>query len=141
MRISDWSSDVCSSDLEETLTCKSLRDRRSDIVSGADDRDRCVSGFYCHAIPSAFSCPSVAELRARSCFLSTLPVAPSGRSSTNSMTSGMHQRSSRAERCVRIASSDRSEEHTSELQSLMRISYAVFCLKKKKKNTTNDIYT
>src|SRR3546814_1989859 len=31
----------------------------------------------------------------------------------------------------------RSEEHTSELQSLMRISYAVFCLKKKKKNTNN----
>src|SRR3546814_5678304 len=31
---------------------------------------------------------------------------------------------------------DRSEEHTSELQSLMRISYAVFCLKKKKKITT-----
>src|SRR3546814_7877080 len=30
----------------------------------------------------------------------------------------------------------RSEEHTSELQSLMRISYAVFCLKKKKSNTT-----
>src|SRR3546814_2932815 len=32
--------------------------------------------------------------------------------------------------------SDRSEEHTSELQSLMRISYAVFCLKKKKTATT-----
>src|SRR3546814_8874765 len=32
----------------------------------------------------------------------------------------------------------RSEEHTSELQSLMRISYAVFCLKKKKKKNTND---
>src|SRR3546814_9535727 len=32
---------------------------------------------------------------------------------------------------------DRSEEHTSELQSLMRISYAVFCLKKKKKKTIN----
>src|SRR3546814_8599831 len=31
----------------------------------------------------------------------------------------------------------RSEEHTSELQSLMRISYAVFCLKKKKTQTTN----
>src|SRR3546814_10765684 len=31
-----------------------------------------------------------------------------------------------------LASPDRSEEHTSELQSLMRISYAVFCLKKKK---------
>src|SRR3546814_6115747 len=36
----------------------------------------------------------------------------------------------------------RSEEHTSELQSLMRISYAVFCLKKKKStNTTNDKHT
>src|SRR3546814_2101720 len=33
-----------------------------------------------------------------------------------------------------LASGRRSEEHTSELQSLMRISYAVFCLKKKKKN-------
>src|SRR3546814_1559338 len=34
----------------------------------------------------------------------------------------------------------RSEEHTSELQSLMRISYAVFCLKKKNKQTTNSTY-
>src|SRR3546814_3088461 len=34
----------------------------------------------------------------------------------------------------------RSEEHTSELQSLMRISYAVFCLKKKKNNTTKDYW-
>src|SRR3546814_7641673 len=33
-----------------------------------------------------------------------------------------------------VAMTSRSEEHTSELQSLMRISYAVFCLKKKKKN-------
>src|SRR3546814_4960990 len=41
----------------------------------------------------------------------------------------------------RSEDASRSEEHTSELQSLMRISYAVFCLKKKKnKNTlTNDI--
>src|SRR3546814_5487075 len=36
-----------------------------------------------------------------------------------------------------IARCARSEEHTSELQSLMRISYAVFCLKKKKKNKNN----
>src|SRR3546814_14809283 len=35
----------------------------------------------------------------------------------------------------------RSEEHTSELQSLMRISYAVFCLKKKNNQTTESIYT
>src|SRR3546814_3145558 len=36
----------------------------------------------------------------------------------------------------RLCSTPRSEEHTSELQSLMRISYAVFCLKKKKKRQT-----
>src|SRR3546814_16428139 len=61
-------------------------------------------------------------------------------------------RSARAGRLVGIASvagirglpgagaysaSKRSEEHTSELQSLMRISYAVFCLKKKKQKTTH----
>src|SRR3546814_5748436 len=38
-------------------------------------------------------------------------------------------------KAVRLA---RSEEHTSELQSLMRISYAVFCLKKKKKHTSKQ---
>src|SRR3546814_2322996 len=36
------------------------------------------------------------------------------------------------------SSANRSEEHTSELQSLMRISYAVFCLKKKKKINERD---
>src|SRR3546814_2870557 len=41
-----------------------------------------------------------------------------------------------------IIHGDRSEEHTSELQSLMRISYAVFCLKKKKHNKKHrDIET
>src|SRR3546814_12903539 len=44
-----------------------------------------------------------------------------------------HMRSSRA------SNSGRSEEHTSELQSLMRISYAVFCLKKK--NNKNETHT
>src|SRR3546814_5690785 len=39
-------------------------------------------------------------------------------------------------RLSEIADQHRSEEHTSELQSLMRISYAVFCLKKKKKHKT-----
>src|SRR3546814_3002428 len=38
---------------------------------------------------------------------------------------------------ARAEAEKRSEEHTSELQSLMRISYAVFCLKKKKKQTIN----
>src|SRR3546814_9037920 len=46
-----------------------------------------------------------------------------------------HARAARAEERERLVQrgGERSEEHTSELQSLMRISYAVFCLKKKKK--------
>src|SRR3546814_5192137 len=40
-------------------------------------------------------------------------------------------------RCVQPPAATRSEEHTSELQSLMRISYAVFCLKKKNSTTKN----
>src|SRR3546814_1999819 len=42
----------------------------------------------------------------------------------------------RSERAMLLE--ERSEEHTSELQSLMRISYAVFCLKKKKKNQNSN---
>src|SRR3546814_10506449 len=44
-----------------------------------------------------------------------------------------------ARKIPRVAPVDRSEEHTSELQSLMRISYAVFCLKKKTMNTKKSI--
>src|SRR3546814_8979108 len=44
-----------------------------------------------------------------------------------------------AEKIRNFAEQDRSEEHTSELQSLMRISYAVFCLKKKNKNKKHII--
>src|SRR3546814_2481086 len=43
-------------------------------------------------------------------------------------------------RSTTVLAGIRSEEHTSELQSLMRISYAVFCLKKKKKNTTKNVH-
>src|SRR3546814_13855154 len=46
------------------------------------------------------------------------------------------QGQTRSSRCSRSQELIRSEEHTSELQSLMRISYAVFCLKKKKQNKT-----
>src|SRR3546814_8078899 len=49
--------------------------------------------------------------------------------------SGRYGRSATGHRC-RATRSRRSEEHTSELQSLMRISYAVFCLKKKNKHKT-----
>src|SRR3546814_5318981 len=44
---------------------------------------------------------------------------------------------SAADRAIAAYILGRSEEHTSELQSLMRISYAVFCLKKKTKTTNN----
>src|SRR3546814_2001223 len=46
----------------------------------------------------------------------------------------------RAENAVEIIIALRSEEHTSELQSLMRISYAVFCLKKKKIHLTLSLH-
>src|SRR3546814_10328908 len=48
---------------------------------------------------------------------------------------GCQQLPGRHRNCQRSATRPRSEEHTSELQSLMRISYAVFCLKKKKHAT------
>src|SRR3546814_1940354 len=53
-----------------------------------------------------------------------------------------HPARSCAQPLDRVARGRRSEEHTSELQSLMRISYAVFCLKKKKqpqKRTTTNV--
>src|SRR3546814_8183298 len=65
---------------------------------------------------------------------SSASAASGVRSSFNSISSAMHILLQRlALHTVDIVSSrQRSEEHTSELQSLMRISYAVFCLKKKK---------
>src|SRR3546814_5498561 len=57
------------------------------------------------------------------------------RGSGNGRAPGIQDRRSFSER--RPRHSIRSEEHTSELQSLMRISYAVFCLKKKKKIKQN----
>src|SRR3546814_10641991 len=47
------------------------------------------------------------------------------------------ERKGRIEGAAAAAAVDRSEEHTSELQSLMRISYAVFCLKKNNKENTS----
>src|SRR3546814_3850160 len=52
---------------------------------------------------------------------------------------GKFQEMARQQRHIVAPLSKRSEEHTSELQSLMRISYAVFCLKKKNKNKHNNL--
>src|SRR3546814_6810637 len=88
MRISDWSSDVCSSDLIGPLL------RLLFVTKNLSQFRHFLGPFKRCAVPC------------RRHALSMIPFHP-----------------------CRIP---RSEEHTSELQSLMRISYAVFCLKKKK---------
>src|SRR3546814_6479960 len=107
-----------------------LRERRaSSFVPAARDsgeRERCAGGAV----------PAWQALRAAACARNSgraPPLFPS-------RSTWFHSRGSYACARVRLRSSrrvsfaGRSEEHTSELQSLMRISYAVFCLKKKKNN-------
>src|SRR3546814_9695329 len=108
MRISDWSSDVCSSDLTPPPGFPAVRQLSGCVVRSqrTDKARRRGRSLVDH---SRSDC--LAPLRARSDHWQD-----EGASS-------------------RTASGNRSEEHTSELQSLMRISYAVFCLKKKKKKT------
>src|SRR3546814_1769393 len=107
MRISDWSSDVCSSDLEELLPDDALvllAPRFTRWMRAGKVRFGKASTVKVADCP-AFTCPTSASSMLTSSFI-------------------------------------RSEEHTSELQSLMRISYAVFCLKKKnninKTHSTHD---
>src|SRR3546814_2134458 len=109
MRISDWSSDVCSSDLFEKSTRRTFSPYKGEAIHysmkgrvGAYDE---IMWRYEEPIPA---CPPIADY----------------------VSFYWHEVDHWYER---------SEEHTSELQSLMRISYAVFCLKKKKKNTTHNL--
>src|SRR3546814_6389235 len=119
MRISDWSSDVCSSDLAR------ISDRRDCGADPAGERG-----------PP----PSIPD--------NSLPIvipAKAGMTATSltGLRAGLHRRrrfgghsgrrARQFDRETAAAPESRSEEHTSELQSLMRISYAVFCLKKTKK--------
>src|SRR3546814_9713786 len=120
MRISDWSSDVCSSDLQIVRAVlgvveqadgprlvRDLLERKRDPHTVARRRAPVIVKHERHA---ASPSPSASRSALRSS--ATLIIAV-------------------------IGSASRSEEHTSELQSLMRISYAVFCLKKTTKNTTH----
>src|SRR3546814_9636991 len=110
MRISDWSSDVCSSDL-----------LRSAFHGGGA---RCRSGMARLLPPQGAMHDQHKSRRATSrplSFFLSRQVA--------TRTRGAATLSDR--RLNRGVGHHRSEEHTSELQSLMRISYAVFCLKKK----------
>src|SRR3546814_10046415 len=102
MRISDWRSDVCSSDLGDHVGAGRPRGADADAdVAGAG------AGVALGHVGGA------------------LDVAGQDMVDRLALLHGGVERVDR-----------RSEEHTSELQSLMRISYAVFCLKKKKKKQT-----
>src|SRR3546814_2802675 len=104
MRISDWSSDVCSSDL--------IRIAGQPLLRREQGRPAVQQvGVPLRGLPLGGGAgDALAHAQVVAAFLDPAPEAR------------------------------RSEEHTSELQSLMRISYAVFCLKKKK-NDTYSIYT
>src|SRR3546814_3053584 len=65
-------------------------------------------------------------------------VSPSGQNRAAALTGADGHHTPVIGRSVASCKQARSEEHTSELQSLMRISYAVFCLKKKKQRTTTS---
>src|SRR3546814_6647238 len=105
MRISDWSSDVCSSDL---------------------DRRALVEGYVREHFVSQGMIADVSLHRGHSADGQEQPHAHVMLTMRDLTGEGFGKKNrdwNAAER--------RSEEHTSELQSLMRISYAVFCLKKK----------
>src|SRR3546814_10682545 len=117
MRISDWSSDVCSSDLLRPLV------RLAEVVVARRVAATPVEG----------------EQRQRD-VVARRDVG--GRSVVRLAVIGeVHradvsvQEQRRVDEPRVLVVGVRSEEHTSELQSLMRISYAVFCLKKKKQTT------
>src|SRR3546814_2550749 len=129
MRISDWSSDVCSSDLEQFAVGGDRPGRVADRIG--------ILGEELHR-----------GLGLRMAVAEHLPGHRQHRVQHGQRflrATGLRQGSDAVDQDVdrvrmarpqqALARLDRSEEHTSELQSLMRISYAVFCLKKKKTNT------
>src|SRR3546814_3037024 len=103
MRISDWSSDVCSSDRAAANESRGLHYPR-----------RGSAGTVLYGAGSASRCSDAETTSPQYHYLTALSPR-----ATDRLTG-------------RDRASDRSEEPTSELQSLMRITYAVFCLKKKK---------
>src|SRR3546814_6339126 len=121
MRISDWSSDVCSSDLHKSPSFPRRRELRRSEPSA---RPRA-----CRA--SARSAPTPARPRDRA-----NGPAPHSRRPPSIRTS-RPQAGGSTPHATPCPAHKRSEEHTSELQSLMRISYAVFCLKKKTRYNNN----
>src|SRR3546814_2185438 len=117
MRISDWSSDVCSSD----LNYDKLVDPVQGFIGHPDEREKADAWFN-----RMIYIEDEIEKRTK-LFAPRNPKADAAMWRTK--TKLLEER----------AAKRRSEEHTSELQSLMRISYAVFCLKKK--NLDSDTLT
>src|SRR3546814_3920710 len=108
MRISDWSSDVCSSDLRGTEEALGALERVGVDAAGQHLARRGHDG-----VVGAAQAGDRIEQDHHVLLVLDQPL-------------GLLDH--------HFGDLDRSEEHTSELQSLMRISYAVFCLKKKTKN-------
>src|SRR3546814_10194953 len=126
MRISDWSSDVCSSDLVEG------EEMRDHLPGGGGEiavEQACrARGLHC-AGPVALRFGERQEVE-----LERRLDQPGGEVGAFDVEADPVEAGCRARQ--------RSEEHTSELQSLMRISYAVFCLKKKNQPThTHSTHT
>src|SRR3546814_2994198 len=124
MRISDWSSDVCSSDLPLPL-----RGRRRRPGAGRTRAPRRHAGRSRGIVRS--ECAAGAAGMNAMIDAPALPLDRLGRPLRDLRLSVIEACNFRCGYCM-PADKVRSEEHTSELQSLMRISYAVFCLKKKK---------
>src|SRR3546814_5605008 len=115
MRISDWSSDVCSSDLAVDLVVADVGqlpgpEARHQVVAGTAQEVALPASH--HPVLEAGEPGLLVELLA----IERLAHRPSGIDPAHGAQPGLRP------------SGERSEEHTSELQSLMRISYAVFCL-------------
>src|SRR3546814_9016580 len=129
MRISDWRSDVCSSDLEIAAV--------EPAVAKCLGRDRGILPIAERHMRAAMDDLANRARRHRSIVVIDdagfdIERRPARRTKFAQLVLGLEHGRDRRQfgLSVEIEQSDRSEEHTSELQSLMRISYAVFCLKK-----------
>src|SRR3546814_3978552 len=121
MRISDWSSDVCSSDLP--VTCLDSQVCRASRSSG----DKCSLATATRSKAAIRESGESVIVAISVCLFDAWGIGGVEKAGEGSGAARLRS----AIGCWRGGAGRRSEEHTSELQSLMRISYAVFCLKKK----------
>src|SRR3546814_9131025 len=150
MRISDWSSDVCSSDLHgfQGHGPTAQGDQQGVGKNGGDARCARELGHASLAYLSRSSPPyrPGCLVAARALDAAAMDTAAADRALRRGAAPSYAPPQLSADRARALAVrgaaplSLRSEEHTSELQSLMRISYAVFCLKKKNNNQQKNIY-